>query len=136
MRQYANTGPQGRGNTFMRYYAKFNDGCQTKNKAQEKAYAFMKTFGSVLLGSDAALEKMVADMHTGVDLINRTHHRCSDISFNSYLKKDYRGNSVNVGDICSFSFFPVVSDFDIVQKEPEQETKEILETLTETLFNF
>jgi hypothetical protein len=120
----------------MRYYAKFNDGCQTKNKAQEKAYAFMKTFSSVLLGSDAALEKMVADMRTGVDLINRTHNRCSDISFSSYLKKDYRGNSVNVGDICSFSFFPVVSDFDVVQKEPEQETEETQETLQETLFNF
>ena len=119
----------------MRYYAKFNDGCQTKNKAQEKAYAFMKTFSSILLGSDAALEKMVADMRTGVDLINRTHHRCSDISFSSYLKKDYRGNSVNVGDICSFSFFPVISDFDVVQKEPEQETEE-MQLIPETLFNF
>lgn len=120
----------------MRYYSKFHDGCQTKNKAQAAALNFMKTFGSTLLGSDAALEIMVADMHTGVDLINRTHHRCSDISFSSYLKKDYRGNSVNVGDICSFSFFPVLSDFDVVQKEPEQEPEEIQETVTETLFNF
>jgi len=132
----ANTSPQGRGIFLMRYYAKFNDGCQTKNKAQEKAYAFMKTFGSILLSSDAALEKMVADMRTGIDLINRTHNRCSDISFSSYLKKDYRGNSVNVGDICSFSFFPVVSDFDVVEKEPEQETEEIQETEPATLFEF
>ena len=109
----------------MRYFAKFNDGCQTKNKAQEKALAFMKTFASILLSSDAALIKMVADMEKGIELINRTNPRCGNISFNSYIMENYRGNSVSVGDICTFSFYPVLSEFTVTETEPLQETKEI-----------
>lgn len=110
---------------MMRYFAKFHDGSQTKNKAQIKAYDFMKTFASIMLNSDAALEKMVTDMRTGVDLINCTHPRCGDISFSVYLHDDYRGKSANVGEICSYSFYPVLSDFTVFEKEPEQEKEEI-----------
>ena len=109
----------------MRYFAKFHDGTQTKNKAQVQAYAFMKTFASTLLNSDAALEKMVADMQTGIDLINRTNPRCSDIDFRAHLHDDYRGKGLSVGDICSYSFYPVLSDFIVHEKETEQETEEI-----------
>jgi len=119
----------------MRYFAKFHDGTQTKNKAQAAALNFMKTFGSTLLGSDAALEKMVADMRTGVDLINRTNPRCTDISFNAYIKKDYRGNSIHVGDICSYSFYPVMNEFNVIEKEIVQETEVIPEN-EPAIFNF
>ena len=97
----------------MRYFAKFHDGTQTKNKAQVQAYAFMKTFSSILLTSDAALEKMVADMTDGIEGINAAYPRCGDIDFRAYLNEDYRGKSVNVGEICSYSFYAVVSSFTV-----------------------
>jgi hypothetical protein len=98
----------------MRYFAKFHDGTQTKNKAQVQAYAFMKTFASILLTSDAALEKMVADMKDGIEGINAAYPRCGDIDFRAYLNEDYRGKSVNVGEICSYSFYAVVSSFSVI----------------------
>ena len=109
----------------MRYFAKFHDGTQTKNKAQILAYAFMKTFASILLNSDAALEKMVADMRAGIDQINVNHPRCSDIDFVARLHDDYRVKSLFVGDICSYSFYPVLSEFTVLEKELEQDTEEI-----------
>ena len=97
----------------MRYFAKFHDGSQTKNKAQVQAYAFMKTFASILLTSDAALEKMVVDMKEGIEGINAAYPRCGDIDFRAYLHEDYRGKSINVGEICSYSFYAVVSSFTV-----------------------
>ncbi len=97
----------------MRYFAKFHDGSQTKNKAQVQAHAFMKKFASILLTSDAALEKMVADMNNGIEGINAAYPRCGDIDFRAYLNEDYRGKSVNVGEICSYSFYAVVSSFTV-----------------------
>jgi hypothetical protein len=97
----------------MRYFAKFHDGSQTKNKAQVQAYAFMKKFASILLTSDAALNRMVADMKEGIEGINAAYPRCSDIEFHTRIYHDYRGNSVFVGDICSYSFYAVVSSFGV-----------------------
>ena len=98
----------------MRYFAKFHDGSQTKNKAQVQAYAFMKTFASILLTSDAALEKMVADMKDGIEGINTAYPRCGDISFRAHLHEDYRGKCVHVGEICSYTFYAVASSFTVV----------------------
>jgi len=120
---------------MMRYFAKFHDGSQTKNKAQAAALNFMKTFGSTLLGSDTALEKMVADMKVRINLINRAHPRCSDIDFRAYLHEDYRGKSVHVGDVCSYSFYPVLSEFNVIEKPTTQETEVIPENEPVT-FNF
>ena len=111
----------------MRYFAKFHDGTQTKNKAQIQAYAFMKTFASILLNSDAALEKMVADMKEGIEGINAAYPRCSDISFRAYLNDDYRGKSVNVGEICSYSFYAVVSSFSVINITEDDETSKTFE---------
>jgi hypothetical protein len=114
----------------MRYFAKFHDGTQTKNKAQVQAHAFMKTFASILLTSDAALDKMVADMKDGIEGINAAFPRCGDIEFRAYLHDDYRGKSVNVGEICSYSFYAVVSSFSVIDITVDK--KEI----PETIFNF
>jgi hypothetical protein len=119
----------------MRYYSKFHDGCQTKNKAQAAALNFMKTFGSILLGSDDALDKMVADMQKGVDLINRTNPRCSDIDFRAHLHDDYRGKGLSVGEICSYSFYPVLSEFDVIEKPTAQKT-EVIPEIEPVTFNF
>ena len=109
----------------MRYFAKFHDGSQTKNKAQVQAYAFMKTFASILLTSDVALEKMVADMKEGIEGINAAFPRCGDISFRAYLYEDYRGKSVHVGEICSYSFYAVVSSFSVIDiTDGKEETPE------------
>ena len=108
----------------MRYFAKFHDGSQTKNKAQIQAHAFMKKFASILLTSDAALYRMVADMKEGIEGINAAYPRCSDIEFHTRIYHDYRGNSVFVGDICSYSFYPVVSSFgveDLTDKKDDAE---------------
>ena len=118
----------------MRYFAKFHDGSQTKNKAQVQSLAFMKLFASILLNSDAALEKMVSSMQTGIDQINDTHPRCSDINFRAYLHDDYCGKCVNVGDICSYSFYPVFSDFIVPEKKPEQKTEEVHDTKSDKHF--
>ncbi len=114
----------------MRYFAKFHDGTQTKNKAQVQAHAFMKAFASILLTSDAALDKMVADMKAGIEGINAAFPRCGDIEFRAYLHDDYRGKSVNVGEICSYSFYAVVSSFSVIDITDDK--KEI----PETIFNF
>ncbi len=95
----------------------------------------MKPFGSTLLGSDAALVKMVDDMSKGIDMINRTHPRCTNISFNAHLHEDFRGNSLCVGDICSYSFYPVINEFDVIEKQTTQEKEVIPEDEPET-FNF
>ena len=123
--QYKSAGQR---HTIMRYYAKFHDGSQTKNKAQNQALEFMKTFASTLLGSDAALNKMVNDMGTGVDLINRTNTRCSDIAFRKYLDVDYRGKSISVGEICSYSFYPVLNELNLTENETLQDPELILKT--------
>jgi hypothetical protein len=109
----------------MRYFAKFHDGTQIKNKAQVQAYAFMKTFASILLTSDAALDKMVADMKEGIEVINAAFPRCGDISFRAYLHEDYRGKSVSIGEICSYSFYAVASSFSIIDiTDGKKETPE------------
>jgi hypothetical protein len=109
---------------MMRYFAKFHDGSQTKNKAQVQAYAFMRKFASILLTSDAALEKMVADMKDGIKGINAAYPRCGDIDFRAYLDEDYRGKSIHIGEICSYSFYAVVSSFgveDLTDKKDDSE---------------
>ena len=113
----------------MRYFAKFHDGTQTKNKAQVQAYAFMKTFASILLTDDSALEKMVDNMKEGIEGINAAYPRCGDISFRAYLNDDYRGKSLNIGEICSYSFYPVASSFSVInitnnkEEMPENSSK-------------
>ena len=115
----------------MRYFAKFHDGSQTKNKAQIQAHAFMKKFASILLTSDAALNRMVADMKEGIEGINAAYPRCSDIEFHTRIYHDYRGNSVFVGDICSYSFYPVVSSFGVEnlteKKEDGEQSPQVFE---------
>lgn len=111
----------------MRYFAKFHDGSQTKNKAQVQAYAFMKKFASILLTSDAALERMVADMKYGIKEINTSYPRCGDISFSAHLYDDYRGKCINVGEICSYSFYAVASSFNVERIMDDK--KEIFETI-------
>jgi len=108
----------------MRYFAKFHDGSQTKNKAQVQAYAFMKKFASILLTSDAALNRMVADMKEGIEGINTAYPRCSDIEFNTRLYDDYRGKSLFVGDICSYSFYAIVSSFGVEDLTDHKEAYE------------
>ena len=108
----------------MRYFAKFHDGSQTKNKAQIQAHAFMKKFASILLTSDAALNRMVADMKEGIEGINAAYPRCSDISFRPYFKEIYGEKSIHVGDICSYSFYAVASSFsveDLTDKKDDSE---------------
>jgi hypothetical protein len=112
----------------MKYFAKFHDGSQTKNKAQIQAYAFMKKFASILLTSDAALDRMVADMKEGIEGINAAYPRCSDIEFKTYLYDDYRGKALFVGDICSYSFYAVVSSFGVEDlKDKKKEADDSLQ---------
>jgi hypothetical protein len=108
----------------MRYFAKFHDGSQTKNKAQVQAYAFMKKFASILLTSDAALDSMVADMKEGIEGINAAYPRCGDISFRTYFKEIYGEKSIHVGDICSYSFYAVVSSFGVEDLTDHKEASE------------
>ena len=116
---------------MMRYFAKFHDGCQTKNKAQVQAHAFMKKFASILLTSDAALNRMVADMKEGIEGINAVYPRCSDIEFKTYLYDDYRSKALFVGDICSYSFYAVASSFGVEdltdKKEDAEESSQVFE---------
>jgi len=97
----------------MKYFAKFKDGCQPKNKAQEKALSFGKVGNATLLGSDAALDKFVEKLRMGIESINRQHTRCSDIS----VTKNHRGHMNEIyfhaGDIFSYNFYPVLQEFHI-----------------------
>jgi hypothetical protein len=82
----------------------------------------MKKFASILLTSDAALNRMVADMKEGIEGINAAYPRCSDISFRPYFKEIYGEKSIHVGDICSYSFYAVASSYsveDLTDKKKE-----------------
>jgi hypothetical protein len=117
----------------MRYFVKFHDGCQAKNKAQSTALEIMRTYGSVLLSSDTALANIVSDMKSVIEKVNIANRRCGDISFSSYIKHDGRSNTVNISDICSFSFYPVLSDLIVPEDETENEK---FNPQTENVFNF
>jgi len=127
----AKTSPHGRGIFLMRYYAKFNSGSQTKNKAQEAAYEFGKPFGGTLIGSDAALDKFVENLKNGIDKINICFHRCSDIQYSKHFYQNMNDFSFSVGEIFSFSFYPVKQDYII--DEPLDDASDVI---TETVFKF
>ena len=117
----------------MRYYAKFHCGTQTKNKAQEAAFAFGKPADGTLIGSDAALDKFVENLKDGIDTINKSdkYRCCSDIDFRTHKFANFKDYSVNVGEIFSISFYPVNQDFCI-----DEPVDDIPEVKLVTVFKF
>ncbi len=97
----------------MKYFAKFKDGCQPKNKAEQNALIFGKPGNGTLLGSDAALDRFVQNLRTGVESINLQFTRCSDIS----VTKNHHGHMNEIyfhaGDVFSYNFYPVLKEFNV-----------------------
>lgn len=106
----------------------------SKNKAEASALEFMRKFGATLVGDDLALVKMVDEMRNGIAFINQDNRRCTNIDFRVNLDNEFRGKSVTVGQICSYSFYPVLRELVVppgaTTKEGEYTTEEGAETLT------
>jgi hypothetical protein len=131
----AKTSPQGRGNTFMKYFAKFQCGSQTKNKAQEKAYTFGKTYASTLLSNEKALDKFVQKIQLGIDLINQSNPRCSDIDCRYRRYPDLKEYTLYCGEIFSYSFYPVEQELNVEETIERPDLLPVGESKS-NIFNF